>query len=102
VNFPASSAAQKCAGSKFAPWCVEHLGGVCFSERRRAGGSHARLARFANGPITVMVRAEDPKANGRSGCVQVSLQEARELAIVLRVLGHAGLCKAIMLTVREA
>jgi hypothetical protein len=49
-----------------------------------------------------MVRAEDLKTNGRSGCVQVSLEDARELAMVLRVLGHAGLCKAIMLTVREA
>jgi hypothetical protein len=49
-----------------------------------------------------MVRVEDPATNGRNGCVQLSPEDARDLASVLRALGHRELSKALMLTVHEA
>jgi hypothetical protein len=97
-----TSLAHRPAGGACAPWCTEHLGGICFSERRRANWSYARLAKLGHGPITGMVRAEDPKTNEHDGFVQLSPSDARDLASVLGALGQRGLCKAIMLTVHEA
>jgi hypothetical protein len=90
VNSP-TALAQRPAGDACAPWCTEHLGGICFSERRRANWSYARLAKSGHGPVTVMVRAEDPKTNGRDGFVQLSPTDARDLAGVLGALGHRDL-----------
>jgi hypothetical protein len=97
-----ASVAARRDGRACAPWYVEHLGGICFSERRRAGSSYARLARYLDGQTNVMVRAEDPKRYGRDGFMQVCPRDARDLASVLRALEHRELSKAVMLTVHEA
>lgn len=101
MNSP-TALAQRPVGDACAPWCAEHVGGICFSERRRLKWSYTRLARLGHGPITVMVRTEDPKPNGRAGFVQLSPSDARDLASMLGALGHRALCKAIMSTVAEA
>lgn len=85
-----------------APWCVEHLGGVCFSERRWADGGYSRLARLLNGRTTIMVGVLDPKGHGRDGLIQVSAHDARDLADVLRALGHTELFKVVKYAVHEA
>ena len=101
MNSP-TSLVQRQVSDACAPWCTEHLGGICFSERRRVKWSYARLAKSGHGPVTVMVRAEDPKPNGHDGFVQLSPSDARDLASVLGALGHRALCKAIMSTIDEA
>jgi hypothetical protein len=85
------------------PWCVNHRGGVCFSEPNRAEGGDACLVRSPmEGRTRVMVYVPDPKGYGRDGLIQMSAHDARALADVLRVLGHAELFKAIKLTVHRA
>jgi Tfp pilus assembly protein PilN len=85
-----------------APWCVEHRGGMCFSQRRWARSAYTRLARLLDGRITVMVSVPDLKGHGRDGLIQVSAHDARDLADVLRALGHVDLFKAVKFTVHEA
>jgi hypothetical protein len=89
-------------GRECAPWCVEHFAGICYGERCPASGAYARLARLFDGQTSVIVRVEDLTRGGHDGFVQVSPRDARDLAGVLRALGHRELSKAVMLTVHEA
>jgi hypothetical protein len=85
------------------PWCVKHSGTVCFSERHQTDTGDTRLVRSAlEGRTRVLVHVPDLKGYGPDGLVQLSATEARDLAEMLRVLGHLDLFKAVKLTVHEA
>lgn len=49
-----------------------------------------------------MVYVPDPKGYERHGLLQVSAHNARDLADILRALGHAELFKAVKSAVHEA
>ena len=54
------------------------------------------------GQTRIMVYVRDPKGYGPHGLIQLSAHGARNLADVLRLLGHVELFKAVKLTVHEA
>ncbi|MGD0560247.1 MAG: hypothetical protein ABSA93_35425, partial [Streptosporangiaceae bacterium] len=74
------------------PWCVKHSGGVRFSERHQTDSGNACLVRSAmEGRTRVMVYIPDPKGYGPDALIQLSAHDARDLAEMLRVLGHSDL-----------